>query len=76
MEENAELLTEEGVLLAGIQGDDVIDYDIDAYSARLEEILERKATIIDELRKRLSVFRRRLQEEENLSKKVNNLPSY
>lgn len=41
-QENAELLTEEGRLLQQIQGDDVIDYDIDAYATRLSEILDRK----------------------------------
>ena len=35
-QENAELLTEEGRLLQGIQGDDVVDYDIDAYAQRLQ----------------------------------------
>ena len=31
-------MTEEGTLLASIQGDDVIDYDIDAYTSRLDEV--------------------------------------
>lgn len=44
-QENAELLTEEGRLLQQIQGDDVIDYDIDAYATRLSEILDRKVGI-------------------------------
>lgn len=35
-------MTEEGRLLQQIQGDDVIDYDIDAYATRLSEILDRK----------------------------------
>jgi kinesin family protein 2/24 len=34
IQENAELLTEEGKLLSKIQGGDVVDYDIDAYAAR------------------------------------------
>lgn len=42
IQENAELLTEEGRLLQQIQGDDVVDYDIDAYATRLSEILDRK----------------------------------
>ena len=46
IQENAELLTEEGRLLQQIQGDDVIDYDIDAYATRLSEILDRKVTLI------------------------------
>lgn len=41
-QENAELLTEEGKLLQQIQGNGVIDYDIDAYATRLSEILDRK----------------------------------
>jgi kinesin family member 2/24 len=42
IQENAELLTEEGRLLQSIQGDDVVDYDIDAYAGRLQEILGKK----------------------------------
>lgn len=45
IQENAELLTEEGRLLQQIQGDDVIDYDIDAYATRLSEILDRKVCV-------------------------------
>lgn len=46
IQENAELLTEEGRLLQQIQGDDVVDYDIDAYATRLSEILDRKASVV------------------------------
>jgi hypothetical protein len=31
-------LTEEGALLAEIQGDAVVDYDIDRYVTRLDEV--------------------------------------
>lgn len=37
-QESAELLTEEGQLLAEIQGDSVVDYDIDKYISRLDEV--------------------------------------
>ena len=40
-QENAELLTEEG-RLAKVQGEDVVDYDIDMYAERLDEILSTK----------------------------------
>jgi kinesin family protein 2/24 len=65
IQENAELLTEEGRLLQQIQGD---DNDIDAYATRLDAILERKQTLITSLRKRLSNFRAALQKEEALSR--------
>jgi len=43
IQENAELLTEEGRMLQQVQGGDVVDYDIDTYVARLGAILNRKA---------------------------------
>jgi kinesin family member 2/24 len=65
IQENAELLTEEGRLLQQIQGE---DNDIDAYATRLDAILERKQTLIVSLRKRLKNFREALAKEESLSK--------
>ena len=65
MQENAELLTEEGRLLQQIQGE---DNDIDAYATRLDAILERKQTLISSLRKRLKNFREALAQEEKLSR--------
>ncbi|KAL3817173.1 hypothetical protein ACHAXA_007716 [Cyclostephanos tholiformis] len=61
--ENAELLTEEGSLLQVVQGE---DYDMDAYALRLGEILDRKMTLIRELRERLGLFRNMLMIEEEL----------
>ncbi|EWM30551.1 kinesin motor domain containing protein [Nannochloropsis gaditana] len=65
IQENAELLTEEGSLLQQIQGDGVQDYDLDTYTQRLEEILARKMDLIGDLREKVGEFRARLQQEEN-----------
>ena len=67
IQENAELLTEEGQLLQSVQGK---DYDIDHYASRLGVILDRKAERAQSLRERLGSFRDLLQKEEELSKKV------
>jgi kinesin family protein 2/24 len=64
IQENAELLTEEGRLLQQIQSD---DGDIDAYAARLENILDRKQELITILREKLSTFRKQLMKEEMIS---------
>jgi len=48
----------------------VIDYDIDAYAERLEQILQRKHELNAALRQKIAVFRKQLQREERLSKKV------
>ena len=70
IQENAEMLTEEGKLLARVQGEDVVDYDIDAYASRLDQILARKVSMIQDLRNQLTVFRQNLQAEEQASNRV------
>ncbi|CAM9252501.1 unnamed protein product, partial [Ectocarpus fasciculatus] len=67
IQENAELLTEEGRLLQQIQGADVQDYDIDAYAARLDQILRRKQELIGDLQRKLAMFRKHLKKEEKIS---------
>ncbi|GLD95081.1 hypothetical protein PINS_up003706 [Pythium insidiosum] len=76
IQESAELLTEEGALLAGIQGDNVVDYDIDRYVVRLDEILAQKAATIAVLQEQLAAFRKRCEEEENVSRKIQDVPRY
>jgi kinesin family protein 2/24 len=67
IQENAELLTEEGRLLQQIHGE---NNDIDAYAARLDQILRRKQELIAVLKEKLDHFRRSLQKEEKYSKKI------
>eukprot|EP00429_Kryptoperidinium_foliaceum_P102092 CAMPEP_0176257476 /NCGR_PEP_ID=MMETSP0121_2-20121125/38068_1 /TAXON_ID=160619 /ORGANISM="Kryptoperidinium foliaceum, Strain CCMP 1326" /LENGTH=270 /DNA_ID=CAMNT_0017597319 /DNA_START=63 /DNA_END=876 /DNA_ORIENTATION=- len=67
IQENAELLTEEGRLLQQIQGE---NNDIDAYAARLDTILQRKQELIAVLRKKLDHFRASLQREERESQRL------
>lgn len=67
IQENAELLTEEGRLLQQIQGE---NNDIDAYAARLDAILQRKQELITILRKKLDHFRVSLQREERESQRM------
>lgn len=67
IQENAELLTEEGRLLQRIQSD---DGDIDTYASKLEAILERKQQLILILQTKLSAFRGSLVKEEIISMKM------
>ncbi len=54
----------------------MVDYDIDAYAARLEQILDRKAELIVTLKEKLQTFRNQLQAEENASQRVQQMPQY
>jgi len=76
IQENAELLTEEGKLLQGVQSETVEDYDIDTYASRLGSILDRKTYLINQLKEKLFSFRTQLKREEELSRKVVSLPGY
>lgn len=77
IQENAELLTEEGRLLQQIQGD---DYDIEVYIQQLDIILKRKEELIYNLKDKLKLFRNKLAKEESTSKKLADrklkIPSY
>ena len=71
-QENAELLTEEGKLLAGLQsagsgGDEGGDYDMRAYAVRLEGLLRRKHDTTAALLVQIERFKRSLEHEEMLS---------
>ena len=70
LQESAELLTEEGKLLQGVQGDDVGDYNIDQYASRLGNILDKKSKLCMDLQKRMSSLRSKIQDEEELSRKI------
>ena len=74
IQESAELLTSEGKLLQMVQGQD--DYEIDSYAEKLEEILERKMTLTENLSRKLKKFRESLRKEELLSQRVENMPAY
>ena len=76
IQENAELLTEEGRMLQQVQGGDVVDYDIDTYVARLGAILNRKAEQIAALQGQLAGFAAKLREEEDQSRLVRRMPMW
>ncbi|KAE9050525.1 Diatom spindle kinesin-1 [Phytophthora rubi] len=64
IQENAELLTEEGAMLAAIQNDD--SASIKQYVSRLEEILAQKAQTISTLRRQLAAFHQRCEGDDEL----------
>lgn len=57
VQRNADLLTEEGVLLSKVQGDDLIDYDIEGYAKELDDLLTAKLKMITNLQDKVKHFR-------------------
>ena len=73
IQENAELLTEQGRMLSNVQS---TDYDIDSYVRRLNDILNHKSVLIAKLQGRLTRFTQKLADEEQQSKLVRRLPMF
>jgi chromosome segregation ATPase len=76
IQENAELLSEEGKLLRTVQQQSATQEDIDNYIDTLEKVLDRKEEMILTLQEKLLVFSEYLEKENELSKKVGSLPQY
>jgi len=60
IQKNADLLTEEGVLLSKVQGSDSTDFDIGEYAYKLETILDTKLKLFNKLKETVTVFRAQL----------------
>ena len=67
---NAEWLTEEGQLLSSVQGRDVVDYDIEGYTARLEQVLTARLSNTKVLLGQVQEYRRLLKMEEDMSARI------
>ena len=80
IQENAELLIEEGRLLQQIQqqGDEQdFEPDYDTYASRLDQILEKKQELINVLQTKLKAFRHKLIQEEMANKALGgHIPQY
>ena len=76
IQRSADQLTEEGLLLSKVQGEGVVDYDIDGYAKRMDELIEEKLEMYTDLQALVRRFRKHLEMEELASKKVNRMPQY
>ncbi|XP_051907782.1 kinesin-like protein KIF2A isoform X1 [Hippocampus zosterae] len=66
-QESIRCLEDEKVLL---EMTEEVDYDVESYATRLEQILEQKIDILTELRDKVKSFRCALQEEEQASQQI------
>ena len=67
IKEDAQMLTEEGELIAMAQGEGSIDYDIDSYVLRMEILVKHKLAVYQQLYQKLKTFKAHLNEEEEFS---------
>jgi len=53
-----------------MQSPDVIEYDIDGYVAKLDELLRRKIRLCGKLKRQLDVFKKHLAAEEQAAQRA------
>ena len=70
LKEAAQLLTQEGELISGLQGIGSDETDIDEYVNRMEVIVARNLEIYTDMQKQLLRFKKLLTEEEEAHKNV------
>lgn len=58
IQRNADLLTEEGVLISKVHGAEEVDYDFEDYARNLEQVLDTKEKLVKDLRAALDKYRR------------------
>lgn len=76
IQENADLLTQEGKMLQIVQKENVTEAEMEEYVAELEKILDRKEDLILAHQMKLEEFQNELSKEEKLSKNVGSLTQY
>lgn len=70
IKEDAQILTVEGDIIDKVQGERVIDYDIDSYVKELERLIYRKLSVYKHLHEKLTDFKKCLSEEEEESHNI------
>ena len=70
IKEDAKLLTQESELISKIQGVGYVDYDVDSYVDKLEQVIKKKLKIYTILSKKLDKFKGSLKEEDEIRHKV------
>lgn len=63
IERNAKMLSEESQLLEKVKAQEVVDYDIDEYTSKLDQILVDRIDMYNALHRKLTVFRKHLDME-------------
>lgn len=76
IKEDAKLLTEEGDLITNIKGkeDEDSDFEMEVYSKRLENIIDRKISLYNDLKTKIDIYKKHIKEEDEIRSRLN--PKY
>jgi 2C-methyl-D-erythritol 2,4-cyclodiphosphate synthase len=70
LKEAAQLLTQEGEIISGVQTTAIVDQDMDDYVNKMEKIVARNLEIYSDMAAQLARFKALLKDEEEAHKRV------
>ena len=70
IKQDAKLLTQESELISKVQGVGYVDYDVDSYVEKLQQMIKKKLKVYSILSKKVEKFKSALKEEDEIRLKV------
>ena len=70
IKEDAKLLTQESELISKVQGVGYVDFDVDSYVEKLQNVVKKKLKMYNLLAKKMEHFKKALKEEEEIRHNV------
>ena len=70
IKEDAKLLTQESQLISKVQGVGYVDFDVDSYVEKLQNVVKKKLKMYNLLSKKVEHFKKCLTEEEEIRHNV------
>jgi len=71
IKDDAKMLTEEGELITNVRGVGDVQFEMEAYAKRLDNIINQKIHLYQGLKKKIDVYKKHIREEDEIRKKIN-----
>jgi len=71
IKEDAKMLTEEGELITNVKGVGEAQFEMEAYTNRLEKIINQKIKLYLDLKTKIDSYKQHIKEEDEIRKKIN-----
>jgi len=71
IKDDAKMLTEEGELITNVRGVGDVQFEMEAYTKRLDNIISQKINLYQGLKKKVDLYKQHIREEDDIRKRIN-----
>jgi kinesin family protein 2/24 len=71
IKDDAKMLTEEGELITNVRGVGDVQFEMEAYTKRLDNIIAQKIGLYQGLKKKIDLYKHHIKEEDEIRKRIN-----